>query len=149
MSEHQVMIEWKRATPDFSYQTYNRDHDWVFDNGATVRVSAAPGYLGNERCIDPEEAFVASISSCHMLTFLAIACKKRLVIDAYHDHAVGVLDKDGAGKMAITRITLNPHVRFGGDRTPSSEELAQLHEQTHHNCFIANSVKTNVVVNPS
>ena len=77
MSEHTVTVDWKRETPDFDYQSYNRDHDWTFDAGITVRASAAPAYLGNESCVDPEEAFVASLSSCHMLTFLAIACKKR------------------------------------------------------------------------
>jgi organic hydroperoxide reductase OsmC/OhrA len=149
MSEHQVTLAWTRETPDFSYQTYNRDHDWIFDGGTSVRASAAPAYLGNERCVDPEEAFVASLSSCHMLTFLAIACKKRFVVDAYEDHAVGILDKDAAGRLAVTKVTLRPHVRFGGERAPNPDELAQLHEQAHHACFIANSVKTDVIVVPA
>jgi len=148
MSEHSVTVEWKRETPDFAYQTYNRDHDWIFDAGISVRASAAPAYLGSERCVDPEEAFVASLSSCHMLTFLAIACKKRFVVDGYHDHAVGILEKDTAGRLAITKVTLHPQVRFGGERAPNPEELAQLHEQAHHACFIANSVKTEVLVEP-
>jgi organic hydroperoxide reductase OsmC/OhrA len=146
MSEHQVTLEWKRETPEFTYQTYNRDHDWIFDGATTVRASAAPAYLGNARCVDPEEAFVASLSSCHMLTFLAIACKKRFVVDAYEDHAVGILDKDSAGRLAVTKVTLRPEVRFGGQRAPNPDELAQLHEQAHEACFIANSVKTDVVV---
>ncbi len=95
---------------------------------------------------NPEEAFVASLSSCHMLTFLAIACKKRLVVNAYHDHAVGVLEKDASGRLAITIVTLHPRIQFGGDRAPGPEELALLHEQADHACFIANSVKTDVVV---
>ena len=106
MSEHKATVAWKRETPDFSYQSYNRDHDWTFDAGVTVRASANPAYLGNDKCVDPEEAFVASLSSCHMLTFLAIAARKRLVLDAYHDEAVGILDKDAAGRLAITRVTL-------------------------------------------
>jgi organic hydroperoxide reductase OsmC/OhrA len=148
MSEHQVKLAWNRETPDFAYQSYNRDHDWIFDAGITVRASAAPGYLGSERCVDPEEAFDASLSSCHMLTFLAIACKKRFVVDAYHDHAIGVLEKDAAGRLAITKVTLHPQVGFGGEAAPSSEELAKLHEQAHHTCFIANSVRTEIFVEP-
>ncbi|AGA30894.1 OsmC family protein [Singulisphaera acidiphila] len=146
MSEHKVAITWKRETPDFAYESYNRDHDWTFDAGVTVRASAAPAYLGSESCVDPEEAFVASLSSCHMLTFLAIAAKKRFVVDGYQDHAVGVLDKDASGRLAIVRVTLRPEVAFGGEKTPTSAELQRLHEQAHHACFIANSVKTEVLV---
>jgi len=148
MSEHKATIAWKRESPDFSYKGYNRDHDWTFDAGITVRASAAPAYLGSERCIDPEEAFVASLSSCHMLTFLAIASRKGLVVDSYNDPAVGILDKDAAGRLAIVKVTLHPEVKFGGDRSPTAEELSQLHDQAHHACFIASSVKTEIVVEP-
>jgi organic hydroperoxide reductase OsmC/OhrA len=148
MSEHKVTVNWKRETPDFSYESYNRDHDWTFDAGVTLRASAAPGYLGNTACVDPEEAFVASLSSCHMLTFLAIACKNRLTLDSYHDEAVGVLEKDAAGRLAITKVTLRPNVQFSGEKTPSAEDVAHMHEQAHHACFIANSVKTDVLVEP-
>ena len=148
MSEHKVTVEWKRETPDFEYQTYKRDHDWVFDAGITLRGSAAPAYLGSESCVDPEEAFVASLSSCHMLTFLAIACKKRFTVDGYRDQAVGILGKDQTGRLAMTRVTLRPQVRFSGEKKPTPEELAQMHDQAHHGCFIANSVKTEVVVEP-
>ena len=99
MSEHTATIEWRRETPDFAYETYNRDHDWSFDAGITVRASANPAYLGSENCVDPEEAFVASLSSCHMLTFLAIAARKKYVVDNYHDEAVGVLEKDSGGQV--------------------------------------------------
>jgi organic hydroperoxide reductase OsmC/OhrA len=148
MSEHKAMIDWERETPDFAYETYDRDHDWIFDAGVTVRASANPAYLGSETCVDPEEAFVASLSSCHMLTFLAIAARKRYVLDGYRDEAVGVLAKDAAGRLAVTRVTLRPQVRFGGDKLPGPEELRQLHEQAHHACFIANSVRTEIVVEP-
>jgi organic hydroperoxide reductase OsmC/OhrA len=148
MSEHKVTVEWKRETPDFAYQNYNRDHNWTFDAGVTVRASAAPAYLGNPHCVDPEEAFVASLSSCHMLTFLAIAARKRFVLDEYHDEAVGILDKDAAGRLAILRVTLRPKVQFSGEKTPTADELTQMHEQAHHACFIANSVKTEVLVEP-
>src|SRR4029079_11794445 len=108
MSEHKATIDWKRVTPDFAYETYNRDHDWSFDAGVTVRASATTAYQGNPACVDPEEAFVASLSSCHMLTFLAITAVKKLVVDAYQDEAVGVLAKDAGGRLAITRVTLRP-----------------------------------------
>ena len=148
MSEHHATIDWKRLTADFAYETYNRDHDWTFDAGVTVRGSAAPAYKGSESCVDPEEAFVASLSSCHMLTFLALAAKKRLVVDAYHDQAVGILAKDTAGNLAITKVTLRPKVRFSGEKQPAPEELRQLHDRAHHACFVANSVKTEVIVEP-
>jgi organic hydroperoxide reductase OsmC/OhrA len=148
MSEHKVTVAWKRETPDFSYANYNRDHDWAFDAGITIRASASPDYLGGEQCVDPEEAFVASLSSCHMLSFLAIASKKRFVVDSYHDEAVGVLGKNAAGHLAITTVTLRPRVQFSGEKTASADELAQMHDQAHHVCFIANSVKTDVIVEP-
>src|SRR5262249_10549447 len=140
MSEHKVRVDWTRETPDFTYETYNRDHDWSFDAGVTIRASANPDYLGSDSCIDPEEAFVASLSSCHMLTFLAVAARKRLVVDEYHDQATGILGKDAAGRMALITVTLRPQVRFGGDKSPGPEELRKLHDQAHHACFIANSV---------
>ncbi len=148
MSEHKATVEWKRETADFAYETYNRDHDWIFDAGIRVRASATPAYLGSESCVDPEEAFVASLSSCHMLTFLAIACKKRFNVESYHDQAVGVLEKNSSGHLAITRVTLRPEVRFSGGRAPTLEEVRQLHDQAHHACFIASSVKTEVTVEP-
>ena len=148
MSEHTATITWRRELPDFAYATYSRDHDWTFDAGVTVRGSAAPAYKGSESCVDPEEAFVASLSSCHMLTFLALAAKKKHVVDSYHDQAVGILAKDTAGNLAITKVTLRPEVRFSGEKRPTGEELRQLHDRAHHACFIANSVKTEVVVEP-
>jgi len=149
MSAHKATIHWRRETSDFQYQTYNRDHNWDFDAGVTIRASAAPAYLGNTACVDPEEAFIASVSSCHMLTFLAIACKKQYIVDDYRDEAVGVLEKDAAGRLAITKATLQPQITFAGDKAPTPEELAHMHEQAHHACFIANSVKTEVTVKPN
>src|SRR5271165_4623959 len=122
MSEHTVTVDWKRETPDFAYQSYNRDHNWTFDAGITVRGSAAPAYLGSESCVDPEEAFVASLSSCHMLTFLAIACKQQFVLDSYEDEAVGHMEKNAEGKMAITRVELRPKITWDGDRKPTAEQ---------------------------
>ncbi|MDR3632972.1 MAG: OsmC family protein [Isosphaeraceae bacterium] len=148
MSEHKATIAWTRESAAFTYETYNRDHDWIFDAGIHVRASAAPAYLGSESCVDPEEAFVASLSSCHMLTFLAIACKKGFTVDGYHDDAVGTLAKDTGGRLAITRVALRPRITFGGEKVPTGDELGKLHDQAHHMCFIANSVKTEIVVEP-
>ena len=111
-----------------------------------MQASAAPAYLGNPKFVDPEEAFVASLSSCHMLTFLAIACKKKFVLDEYVDEAVGHMEKNAEGKMAITRVTLKPKIKFSGDKQPSAEELDKMHHAAHDNCFISNSVKTAVTV---
>jgi len=146
MSEHRATIDWKRTTPDFAYESYNRDHDWIFDAGISVPGSAAPAYKGSESRVDPEEAFVASLSSCHMLTFLAFAAKQKYIVDSYRDEAVGVLGKDVAGNLAITKVTLRPRIVFSGGREPTRDELKILHDRSHHACFIANSVKTDVVV---
>ena len=146
MSEHKISLEWKRATPDFQYQTYNRDHTWKFDGGHEMQASAAPAYLGNPKNVDPEEAYVASLSSCHMLTFLAIACKRKFVLDEYTDEAVGRMEKNAEGKLAITRVTLKQKLKFSGDKQPTAEEVDEMNHAAHDQCFIANSVKTEVTV---
>jgi organic hydroperoxide reductase OsmC/OhrA len=146
MSEHVVDVSWSRGGREFTYQTYSRDHEWRFDGGVTVPGSAAPAYLGSDTgAVDPEEAFVAALSSCHMLTFLAIAAKKRLVVDSYVDHAVGEMAKNEAGRLAITKVTLNPVITFAG-QTPDEAALERMHHLSHEQCFIANSVTTEVVV---
>ena len=141
-----MTLTWKRVTPDFEYKTYNRDHTCSFDGGHEMQASAAPAYLGNPKNVDPEEAFVASLSSCHMLTFLAIACKKQFVLDEYVDEAVGHMEKNAEGKLAITRVTLKQKTKFSGDKQPSAEELKEMNHTAHDQCFIANSVKTEVTV---
>jgi organic hydroperoxide reductase OsmC/OhrA len=146
MSEHKVTLNWQRGDKPFEYQKYSRDHTWKFDGGHEMQASAAPAYLGNPANTDPEEAFVASLSSCHMLTFLAIACKQQFVIDSYEDEAVGHLEKNADGKLAITRVELGPEITWGGDRKPSAEELDKMHDAAHENCFVANSVRTVVTV---
>ena len=100
MSEHRVTVDWKRGGVGFSYETYRREHSWTFPGGAVVPASAAPGFLGDPTHVDPEEAFVAALSSCHMLTFLALAAKRRLPVDRYTDEAVGFMEKNDAGRMA-------------------------------------------------
>src|SRR5258708_2480885 len=146
MSEHRVTLKWERFGAEFSYQKYPRDHILSFDGGHTMTATAAPAYLGNPANVDPEEAFVASLSSCHMLTFLAIACKQKFVLDAYEDQAIGHMEKNAEGKLAITRVELRPKITGSGDRVTNADELDQMHVAVHDNCFIANSVRTNVTV---
>ncbi len=146
MSEHVATIRWSRESTDFAHESYNRAHDWEFDSGIEVAASAAPDYKGDADRVDPEEAFVAALSSCHMLTFLAVAARKRLVIDRYTDHAIGIMEKNADGKLSITRVTLRPKIEFGGAATPSAEELDKLHELAHEHCFIANSVRSSITV---
>lgn len=146
MSEHFATIEWKRSTEQFDIESYKRDHEWHFDNGVNVPASAAPDYRGNPARVDPESGFVAAISSCHMLTFLAFCARRRFIVNSYSDRAVGHLEKNQAGRFAITRVELHPSVDFGGEKRPTVEELAALHERAHAECFIANSVTTAVTV---
>jgi len=146
MSEHQATISWNRDSDDFSYEAYTRDHVWEFDNGVKVEASAAVGFLGSPESVDPEEAYVASLSSCHLLTFLAIAARKRFVVDSYTDSAVGYLEKNEQGKLAVTRVTLRPKVSFLEGAGPSSKGLEQLHHLAHTECFIANSVHTSISI---
>lgn len=146
MSEHTVSVVWRRETSDFTYDTYKRDHHWEFGSGSLVYASAAPEYLGSADLVNPEEALVAALSSCHMLTFLAIAARKRFVVDSYQDDAVGYLEKNEQGRLAVTRTTLRPRIAFSGERQPTAEELKAMHEKAHENCFIANSVNTVITI---
>jgi len=145
MSEHRIALHWNRATPDFNLKSYNRDHALTFKNGQSLAMSAAPAYKGNPLCVDPEEALVGSLASCHMLTFLAIAAGRTFTVDSYEDNAVGVLEKNADGRLAITRVTLKPQIRFA-DPAPTADELHDIHEKAHANCFIANSVTTIVTI---
>ncbi|HKC94876.1 MAG TPA: OsmC family protein [Nitrospira sp.] len=146
MSQHKVTLEWKRGSESFTYESYNRDHTLVFEGGSQVTASAAPAYRGNPSHVNPEEGLVAALSSCHMLTFLAVAAKKHFVVDHYSDQAVGFLEKNDKGKLAITRVILRPRIAFGGTTVPTPQEIAELHEQAHKGCFIANSVITEVKI---
>jgi organic hydroperoxide reductase OsmC/OhrA len=147
MSEHRATVDWRRSSADFTYQTYNRAHDWLF-NAVTVPASATKEYRGEEERVNPEEALVAALSACHMLTFLAVAAKRKLPLDSYRDEAVGVLEKNTEGKLAITRVTLRPHIVWSAGVTVSPDDLARMHHDAHGGCFIANSVKTEIVVEP-
>jgi len=145
MSEHKATIKWSRAGKDFTYKTYSRDHVWSV-NGNEVPASATTAYLGNPNRVDPEAALVAALSSCHMLTFLALAANKGFVVDSYEDAAVGHLEKNAQGKLAVTRVELHPKIAFGGAKQPAAADLEWLHDKAHKECFIANSVTTEVRV---
>jgi organic hydroperoxide reductase OsmC/OhrA len=150
MSEHKATIEWRRQSADFDHKTYNRSHLLAFDGirvPATAAAANIPPTAAGALGVDPEQAFVGSISSCHMLWFLHIACRAGYVVDRYVDEASGVLEKNAAGRMAMTRVTLRPVVTYAG-RRPTEEEHVKLHAGAHDKCYIANSVKTEVAVQP-
>ncbi len=149
MAEHIAVIRWRNGGPDFPGGKYSRLHTWEFDGGVQVRGSAAPSVVpapwSDPTAVDPEEALVAAIASCHMLTFLYLAGKAGLVVESYDDRAVGYLTKQPGGVPWVSRAELRPRIRFSG-REPSAEELAELHHKAHEQCFIAQSVKTEIVV---
>ena len=126
-----MTLTWKRGDVPFEYQKYPRNHTWKFDGGHEMTATAAPVYLGDPKNVDPEEAFVASLSACHMLTFLAIAAKQKFVLDEYVDEAVGHMEKNAEGRMAITKVELHPTLKWGGDKAPSAEELDKMHHMVH------------------
>lgn len=148
MSEHQASIRWSRGEYPFTYDGYSRDHQWSFDGGQSLLASAAPAYKGSGEGVDPEEALVAALSSCHMLTLLAIAAKKGWVVDSYQDDAVGTLAKNPDGRLAVTRVVLRPRIVFSGEKRPDADALQRLHHQSHEHCFIANSVRTEISIEP-
>jgi organic hydroperoxide reductase OsmC/OhrA len=145
MSEHKATIKWTRGGKDFTYRTYSRDHLWIV-NGNEIPASATTAYLGNPNRVDPEAALVAALSSCHMLTFLALAANKGFVVESYEDAAAGILEKNAAGKLAVTRVELRPKIVYGGGKQPTEADLDWLHDKAHRECFIANSVTTEVKV---
>ena len=149
MSRYTATVVWERGEAPFTDNRYSRAHRWRFDGGAEVPASASPHIVplpkSDAAGVDPEEAFVAALSSCHMLFFLSFAAKRGLVVDRYEDEAEGVLGKDESGRLAMTRVTLRPSVRYAGGIPEESVEET-LHHQAHEACFIANSVRTEVVV---
>jgi len=150
MSQHKAKIEWKGWTPEFGLGKYSRVHTWSFDGGLTVPASAAPGVVPapfvDPAGIDPEEAFVASISSCHMLTYLHVARRAGFQVESYVDEAVGDMAKNDKGIPWVATVTLNPQIVYVGDKRPSHEEEAQLHHKAHDGCYVSQSVKTDVKV---
>ncbi len=151
MATYTATIFWKNDSPEsFAKNQYSRAHTWSFDGGVEVPASSSPHSVrlpfSVENAVDPEEALVASASSCHMLTFLWIAAKKGFLIDSYLDNAVGEMTADAGGKQWISKITLDPKIEWSGERLPTSEELAELHHLAHEQCYIANSIRSEVVV---
>jgi organic hydroperoxide reductase OsmC/OhrA len=142
MSHHSTRLLWTRNTDQpFTYDTYTRDHQITMESGLAFAASAAPEYKGNAKLANPEEMLVAALSSCHMLTFLAVCAKKGFVVSRYEDDAVGTLAKPDTGPIQVTTCVLKPRAEFEGT-APDAETLHKLHEQAHRGCFIANSVKT-------
>ena len=150
--EHRADVEWLRGEQPFIDGRYSRRHALRFDGGAEVAGSASPSVvpapLSDPAAVDPEEAFVASLASCHMLWFLSFAAKRGFRVDRYADAASGVLGKDAEGRTAVTTVTLRPDVRFSGERIPSAEDIRSMHHAAHEACFIANSVRTDVRCEP-
>jgi organic hydroperoxide reductase OsmC/OhrA len=152
MSEYKTVVVWNRDGAAFTDNRYSRRHRWLFDGGVEVPASSSPLVvplpLSAAEAVDPEEAFVASLSSCHMLSFLSIAAKRGFLIDDYRDEAVGELARDASGKLAMTRVTLRPEIESAGDKRPTRDELIEMHHEAHEQCFIASSVKTDVRCEP-
>jgi organic hydroperoxide reductase OsmC/OhrA len=152
MSEHKATVRWKLEGGDFLKGRYSREHTWTFDGGLTVPASPSPGVVpapwSNPAHVDPEEAYVAAISSCHMLTFLYVAMRQGIAVERYEDDAVGVMRKNEGGAIWISAVTLNPRIAYGGEKRPSADDANHLHHLAHEQCFIANSVKTEITVKP-
>ncbi len=150
MHQYQASILWQRGDQTFTDNRYSRGHEWQFDGGLTVPASSSPlsvplpmSVAGN---VDPEEALVAAASSCHMLFFLWLAARQGFTVDRYADEAVGIMEPDARGKMAITRIVLRPEIAFSGDLQPTAQQRAALHHQSHEDCYIANSLRAEISI---
>jgi organic hydroperoxide reductase OsmC/OhrA len=141
MAQYQIKVSWDAAAASENYR-------WALDNGTEIIGTPGSNPAEPPRFLDPEEAFVGSLSSCHLLSFLAAAAKAGFQVANYEDSAVGILDKNEQGRIAVTRVLLQPTVTFGGEKKPTIDELRQLHEKANRDCFIANSVKTQIVVEP-
>ncbi len=153
MSEYSARISWERNGADFINSKYHRRHRWDFDGEVSIRASASPTIVpepwSDPEAVDPEEAFIASLSSCHMLWFLALVSKEGYMLERYRDQATGVMERNEQGKQAIARVILKPRVFISGNRIPTEKQHKELHLKAHECCFIANSVKTVITINPS
>lgn len=150
MSSHTASISWKRTGPGFLKGDYSREHTWAFDGGLVVPASPSPSVVrepySNPANVDPEEAFVAAISSCHMLSFLYLASRHGFQVDSYHDDAKGLMTKNDKGVPWVSSVALRPRITYSGDRVPAASEVEELHHLAHEQCYIANSVRTEVTV---
>lgn len=151
-SAHSATIHWERGEDDFLDKRYHRTHTWAFDGGATVPASSSPHVVplpySDAQAVDPEEAFVAALSSCHMLWFLDFACRAGWRVNRYTDAAVGTMGPDSQGRLVVRQVLLRPATAFPPGQAPSAEQLAHLHHQAHEACFLANSVKTQIDCEP-
>ncbi|MCL4813948.1 MAG: OsmC family protein [Vicinamibacteraceae bacterium] len=152
MAHYTAEVIWQRDDQVFTDNRYGRRHLWRFDGGVEVPASSSPHVVrvpfSDPSAVDPEEAFVVALSSCHMLSFLSIAAKQGFRVDRYRDEALGVLEKNAEGRLAMTLVTLRPEVAFSGDRLPTRDEVDALHHEAHEACFIASSVRTEVRCEP-
>ena len=152
MAKCEAGIVWERRGAVFTDREYSRAHRWFFDGGAEVPASSSPGVVrepySDASAVDPEEAFVAAISSCHMLSFLDVAAQRGFTVERYSDEAAGVMRKNAEGKIAVTHVTLHPRIDFAGDKRPTREDMESLHHEAHEACFIASSVKTDIRIEP-
>jgi organic hydroperoxide reductase OsmC/OhrA len=150
MHEHKATIHWQNNGPDFLKGRYSREHTWTFDGGITVAASSSPSVVpvpySNPANVDPEEAFIAAISSCHMLSFLYVAAKAGFAVESYDDQAVGVMAKNDLGVLWVSAVTLHPQIVYGGEKQPTPTDVDHLHHLAHEQCFIANSVRTDIRV---
>jgi organic hydroperoxide reductase OsmC/OhrA len=151
MSQHTATVTWQRNGHDFTNRTYSRRHEWAFDGGLRVAASSSPHVVplpySDAAAVDPEEAYVAALSSCHMLWFLDFAARAGYTVESYHDDALGTMGRNANGKLVVTHVTLQPRVVFG-PLAPSLEQLQTLHAQAHGDCFLANSVHTQITIEP-
>jgi organic hydroperoxide reductase OsmC/OhrA len=149
MAQHHASIEWVSQGDGFQRLQYSREHVWRFDGGAVVAASSSPAVVplpwSNAAAVDPEEAFVAAVASCHMLWWLSLAARQRWDVVRYRDEAVGVVEKDANGRVWVSRVTLQPTIEYG-EKAPSPDEEERLHHQAHDQCFIANSIRSEVVI---
>ena len=146
MSEHRIQLAWSRNDQPFERNNYQRAHRVVYAGGQSINASSAVAYGGDAADVDPEQQLLGALASCHMLTFLAVAANRALVVDSYADNAEATLGKNAAGQMAVMQMTLRPRVRFSGSSIPTADEIAKLHERAHRACFIANSVNSQVTI---
>jgi organic hydroperoxide reductase OsmC/OhrA len=152
MAPHTAEINWSRGDQDFINNRYSRKHTVRFDGGVEIAGSSSPHVvpvpMSDAAAVDPEEMFVSSLASCHMLWFLSIAAEHKFCVDSYVDRATGIMGKNDAGKIAMTLVTLNPEVRFSGTQLPTFDQIVSMHHEAHEACFIANSVNTKVMCKP-
>jgi organic hydroperoxide reductase OsmC/OhrA len=150
--QFEARLEWQRNGQPFLDQKYSRGHEWIFDGGLRIPASSSPLSVPLPMSVadnvDPEEALIAAAASCHMLFFLSLAAKRGHVVESYVDNAVGLLEKNAEGRMAMTSITLRPDIVFAGVHWPGEEEIAAIHHEAHDKCYVANSLKTEIAIEP-